>query len=149
MKAEIFNILIKRVKISRNAFNKIYSFYFPKIVIHLSIKFGNYELGRDVAQDFFVKLYQINQREYVKYPTSWIFTIVDNLAKNILTKESKYKIHPLSEEEFKISDVYFFDNFGDYFHKLNRLEVEERKIVVMRVLEGYSFCEISKILGIK
>ena len=77
-----FRKLILRINQDERAFEKLYNYYFGKIVYSLSLKYGE-ALAKDVTQEFFLKL--INNPHIangVEHPNAWMFTCCENLAKN-------------------------------------------------------------------
>ena len=141
-----FNKLIKRIRNAR-AFNVLYNFYYSRIVNHIYFKFRNKDLGEEVAQEFFAKLLR-RKVDYIRNPTSWVYTVCDNIAKDFLTAEKEYNL-AYTERETLTPDAAFEKLiYGEYKEKLDSLEEETRKIVVMYSYEGYSLKEISEITGI-
>lgn len=138
-----FNKLLSEYKSSQRAFDELYTYYFHRIVYHVSWKFSR-EIAEDVAQEFFLKLMRIELDEPVENPTSWVYTVADNLARSFLKKYKSYD--ELTGDEFYefISD---FDERETIKKCLAELTSAERKIVVMYYFEGYSLKEIAGIIG--
>ncbi|MDE7395981.1 MAG: RNA polymerase sigma factor [Clostridiales bacterium] len=142
-----FNKLLKDLSIAKN-FNKLYSFYYPKIVSHIYFQFHNKNLGEDVAQDFFLKLLHKGVDSYIERPTAWVYTVCDNLAKDTLTKNKKYA---LSLEDIKLSkpdDTFETVLFGEYKDRIKTLDTETYDIIIMHYYEGYRLKEIAELLNI-
>lgn len=139
-----FNKLLKNLTIAKN-FNKLYTFYYPKIVSHIYFKFHNKNLGEDVAQDFFLKLLDKGVDSYIERPTAWVYTVCDNLAKDALKKNQKYV---LSSENLNLSEPDdTFENalFGEYKDCLKSLDTQTRDIIIKHFYEGYTLKEIAEI----
>ena len=149
MDAVEFNRLLRKLKSKSSAFTKVYKFYFPKIVLHITSKYRNKGLGEEVAQEFFVKLLKMSVEEHIKSPNAWVYTVVDNIAKNILARENYFNKVPIEEELVPAQDEFEDDFYGEYSEKLQRLDEETRDILVLRIWEQWSFKEIAELKGLK
>lgn len=147
-----FNKLLKEVKCNLRAFTELYTYYFPKVVFFITNKYRDTQLGEDVAQDLFIKLFDI-QYEYINNPLAWLYTLADNAAKNMLKKKSREELVPnFDAVEYKMaanqeeSDQIIF---GKYFKRLEKLDFQSRDIVLKHVFENYSFKDIANETGLK
>ncbi len=131
------------------AFDKLYKFYFPKIVIHIYVIYKNKNLSEDVAQEFFIKLLEMKEFNYIKFPNSWVYTVAENIAKNIISKEKTNLTEPIDNFRICVNDTYAYQLYGDYWEKLNNLDELTRKILIMRIFEGYRYQEIASELNLK
>lgn len=138
-----FNKLLNAYKTSKQAFDELYRCFFHKIVYHVSWKFSR-DIAEDVAQEFFLKLMRIELDEPVENPTSWVYTVCDNLAKTYVKKNKTYD--ELTGNEFYefISDV---GEREEIRKALGELENVDKKIVTMFYFEGYQLKEIADILN--
>lgn len=137
-----FNSLLQNYKTDQRAFTELYDYYFHRIVFHVTWKFGR-DISEDVAQEFFMKLMRITLDEPVENPTSWVYTVCDNLAKTVIKKQKPYD--ELTGEEF----YEFSSDVGERETIQNALKVldeTDEKIVLMYYWEGYSLKEIASIL---
>ena len=147
MEEREFNKYIKRLKTDKKAFDKLYNYYFPKIVTHIYVQYRDKELSRDVAQEFFVKLLSEPKIEHIYKPNSWVYTVAENIAKNMIRK---YKTQQLTEAtKLSVSDEYGYELYGEYWDKLNELDETTRRIVTMRAIERYRFDNIAAELDMK
>lgn len=147
MNGKEFNKLVKNLSIAK-CFDKLYFFYYPKIVAHIYFKFHNKSLAEDIAQDFFLKLLDKGVDCPIEYPTAWVYTVCDNLAKDVIKKDKKYA---LSLENLKLSEPDdAFENalFGEYRNSLKTLDTQTHDIIIKHYYEGYSLKEIAEILGL-
>ncbi|MBQ8177870.1 MAG: sigma-70 family RNA polymerase sigma factor [Clostridia bacterium] len=142
-----FSKLILRINQNERAFEKFYNYYFGKIVCVLSRKYGE-DLAKDATQEFFLKL--INNPHLandVEHPNSWMFACCENLAKNKIAKDAKYKLisyEPQDKVVFPIRVEYI-----DLYDKLNELPEKERELIYKIYWKDYSQEEIAKEIGIK
>ena len=81
--------------------------------------------------------------EYIKYPTSWVYTCAENIAKRKIQSESKY-IYLLQETVAAKKDDIFNKLFAEDI--LKYLNKTEQQIVYLYYWEGYNQTEISNIL---
>ncbi|MDD4291755.1 MAG: RNA polymerase sigma factor [Clostridia bacterium] len=136
-----FNRLIKRIKKDQRAFEKLYGFYFHRIVMYITVRYGK-SIADDVAQAFFLKLLTIDIETKIDFPTSWVYKVCDNLAKTYLRTNPEYKELTEMEDASEFRDEYLYAKEG-----LDQLGKSDRKIVYMHLWEGYSLIEISMLLG--
>ncbi len=144
-----FNICLRKIKTNIKAFNRLYNYYFPKIVVHIYVIYKNKSLSEDIAQDFFVKLLETQKFYYIKFPNAWVYTVAENIAKNIIAKEKINLTEPIDDIQACAYDTYAYELFGDYWEKLNQLDELTRKIMIMRIFEGYRYQEIAHLMNMK
>lgn len=137
-----FNLLLDSYKTDRNSFIELYEYYFHRIVYHISIKFGK-TFAEDIAQEFFVKLMRIQIDEPVEYPTTWVYTVCDNLAKSLIKKYKSYEELTGNEYYELQSDISEREVIRSAMKDLDEID---KKIVGMFYWEGYSLKEIADIL---
>lgn len=147
MEKEKFNKLLIKCRhsgIGADAMNELIEFYFPKIVIHISAKFRSKSLGEDMAQEFFTKLLKIEIKEEIEKPLAWIYRICDNLAKDYIEKDNRYRAAYMNGK-IEISDGPFERMvFLEYIEKINQFNPEMKVIVLMFVYDGYTLKEIAE-----
>lgn len=151
-----FNRLLHGFKTNIKLFDRLYEYYFPRIVIHINRTFSDFHIGEDVAQEFFIKLFKINIPEQIDYPTSWVFRICDNIAKTHISSQKNKSPLPLEENcAATIQDVsdefYALENGGiskENISALKELDKQTIEILVMKFWEGYDYKEIGAILGL-
>lgn len=90
-----FNRLIRKAD-DTACLTALYEDFFPRIVLHLTRLFGDEQLAKDTAQDFFIKLPTIKIKEYIRYPTSWVMRLCENAQKDYYRRHNREA--PLSEE---------------------------------------------------
>lgn len=147
MNANKFNALLRKLNTDKKAFELLYAEFYPKTVFHLRRCFGNVVPAEDIAQDLFLKLLQLQQKEPVRNPTAWIFALSENLAKDALQK-----IHfelPLSETLSDASpDTDKIIANAELKKFFSTLDKTSQKILYMHYWEGYTLKEIAENLGI-
>lgn len=158
MKKDEFNKLLALIKTNKSALERICDFYYPRIIMHISLKF-NKNIAEDVAQEFFLNLLKAQRFNYVECPTSWIYKSCENLAKKKLINQEIFSEDLLFDNENYICglfeknyDVWFADICNkDVVSKMFDLIEDDitKKVFYMYYFEGYNLREISEMLNIK
>ncbi|WP_108801820.1 RNA polymerase sigma factor [Aquimarina sp. Aq107] len=147
-------------KNDRNAMEKIYNTFMPRM---LAVSFRyckNQSDAKDIVQEAFIKVFK-NIKKYKHNGTlgSWIERIVVNCAIDDWHKRKKTVLIDNSEliEEGEIQELDDFEK--DHFSKqlssdklrtlINELPEQYRYVLNLYAIEGYSHKEIGKILKIK
>lgn len=138
----------------KEAFNQLYTYFFPKIVMHVYFIYKNYGLDEDVAQEVFIKLLKLKETNGVGLPNGWLYTTSEHLARN---KVIKFQSDRRNEQNFTLNQKLLETIKNDpvesllleeCYEMINRLDEPMRRVIIMKVYEGYSVKEISEILGI-
>ena len=94
MEEKRFNRLLERYKYSP-AVKELYEYYYPIIVRYINRQFRGEVDGQDVAQQFFLKLFQMKSYK-IRTPNAWVRTVTKNIAIDILRKNGKqYRVKEL------------------------------------------------------
>ncbi len=140
---------------NKKLFDKLYEYYFPRIVVHINRTFSDFHIGEDVAQEFFIKLFKITPPEQIDYPTSWVFKICDNIAKTYISLQKNKSALPLEENSAIAKsvddDFASLENGGisqENISALKHLDRQTVEILIMKFWEGYSYKEIASIMNI-
>lgn len=146
MNAKEFNKIIKNLSVKGNA-EKLYDNFYANTVRFVAKYFGK-SVAEDVTQALFLDLLK-NGADLppVEYPQAWMFRCAYNRAINVIRHDSRCLLVPevepdLSTEDFSLDEKMLL---GDAITKLTD---EERKIIYMRLWDGFDYAEISDILGI-
>lgn len=124
---------------------------------------GNKDDALDILQDSFIKVFRSlpNFKGDSRFET-WVYRIVVNTCKDFIRKEtSKPKsdsiYHEYKEEEYIIDikdnddgpeEKIMQNELGNYIIKcLNKLKEEQKEILILRDIQGFSYEEIAKILN--
>lgn len=138
-----FNRLLKKYKYSREAVKELYEYCYPIIIRYIGRQFRGKVDGQDVAQQFFLKLFNAKSNS-IRAPNVWIHTVARNIAIDMLRKSNRQseaeRLAALPEE------INLPDDVSDL---LSDLEETEKKIVYLHYWERYTLREISEILTIK
>lgn len=145
--------VINKVKAGdKEAYTQIIRSFQKKIYLYCYYLLSSKEEAEDAAQDIFIKGFdRIGNFSPTVSFSSWLYKIaynhcMDLLKKrskglNLLLKYKKEKFHPIADNS---------SQYTDYIHELlERLNIEERKILLLRALEEYSYEEIGLIMDLK
>ena len=118
--------------------NNIYSFA-------LSI-LRNHEDAVDALQETFINIYHnIDKYESRSKPLAWIYTITKNIAYSKIRSNKK----TINIEEIEFVTHHNYDDKLLIETILKSLSDEERKIVILHVVNGFKFHEIARLLDLK
>lgn len=148
MEARAFNFFLKRAN-SKTAFDKLYAFYYKRIVLFLTPRFGR-EMARDAAQEFFIRLPKASEsQDYVKNPTAWVFACAENIAKRMCQKQRREcALATLDVGSDRIEEVEKWIQRADILAALREMDDLSRKIIVYYYGYGFSQREIAEMLGV-
>jgi len=142
-----FNRLLKLSDQSKSALEKLYSFYFTKIVYYLGRTYGK-TLAEDVAQEFFLTLKDVaDKQEYISSPTTWVYRCCENIAKRKISYESRYMSltnEIVDNDKFSKELIY-----GDLYDEINKLNKLDQDIIELFYWEGFNLREIAEKLQVK
>ena len=152
MNAIEFNRLINCIKRDKTAFERLYNFYYPKIVLHIHRVYPNVD-AEDIAQEFFVIITKMPRMKWIKRPTSWVYTMCRNIVKKAFRDIKECSI---DDNLFEVSwpksfldveeNIEIKQQIDDIFLILDN---ETKQIFILYYWEGYSFKEIAEILNIR
>ena len=142
MEKHKFNRLLKEYAYNHRAAKELYEYYFPIIVKTIEWKFNGKVDGRDVAQQFFLNLFD-NRNFNIRSPNAWVFKVSTNIAIDILRKEKKYV---LMEDITKIQDISVVPE--EISDTLKTLTETEQKIVYLSYWQKFRLKEIAEMLGL-
>ena len=137
-----FNRLIKTYRYDKKSVNRIYTFYYPRIVWHLNRSY-DIDVAEAAAKELFLQLFLVEIKYYIHKPTVWMMAEAERLA----AKKGKKK-----EKTVKPEAVYMLeseDGFAELHDALDKLDDESFRIIEMIYWEGYNQREIAEILRIE
>jgi RNA polymerase sigma-70 factor (ECF subfamily) len=148
-------VLMSRIKNGdSNAFNELYSRYSQRLYYFFYRMLGaDPENANDFLQDIFLKV--INKPELYNSSyqfSNWIFSIAHNMCKNEYRKREVRKIiqSESNTEQFVDEAAEMQNNkeslLSSLFNELERLDENQRSILILKYKENFSLKEISEIL---
>lgn len=148
-----------------DAFEKLISVYEKRILNYCYKMMGNMPDAEDAAQEVFVKVFRFiqsfnNQSAF----STWLYRIASNVCLDLLRKakrQNKGMVHinqqndegedftlsiedtaPTPYEEAQLSEAH-----RELMKALDKLDAEQRKVILLRDVEGFSYDEIAQITG--
>ncbi len=116
---------------------------------------GNQMAAEDVVQEVFIKVWSKKKEiQNIENKEAWCMTVTRNLALDKLRKK-KYH-HESVEDHFSLADtsmtplesVQSNDTMSMIRSAINALPKDQRNVVHLRDVEGYSYKEIAEISGL-
>ena len=139
----LFNNLLSRYRSSQKAVTKLYEYYYPLIVRYIDRQFRGKVDGKDIAQQFFIKLFEIKPK-FVRAPTAWVYTVVRNMALDKMRKDKR--LIYTEKENRETETIYLSDKVS---LALSGLTDIEQKIIYLRYWERFRLKEIAELLNEK
>ncbi|MNI15228.1 ECF RNA polymerase sigma factor SigW [compost metagenome] len=146
------NTLIQKVRQGdTDSFESIIRIYEQKIYRFCFFLLGDRQEAEDAVQDIFFKSYQ----HLAKYDSAhsfgaWLHKIAENHCRNLLKRRKRWiRLLPLFrlDSQVKSAEQVYSEQLGtELAYWFNGLSVPEKKLLLLRVVEDYSFEEIAQIL---
>lgn len=124
-----FNELLRKIKYDEQA-REVFCFeYYNLLKKHVSSKFGDFIDSEDVVQDVIEKLIQTDWTEYdyIHSPVSWLYSIVDNRAKDLFKKFNR--ILEFKEESFAEFNPDSIEMRSDVLDAINKLSSDMQYVL--------------------
>lgn len=134
-------------------FESIHQQYFP-MVLQMCLGFvkGDYDKARDLSQEVFIKVWtHLDSFKGISSYKTWIYRITVNTCLQLIRKEKKSIILPIETiahsftEESKNDISEASSRLYKAIGQLNELD----RLLIMMVLEGQEYEDISDVLGIQ
>ncbi|MFF2019903.1 RNA polymerase sigma factor [Paenibacillus sp. NPDC058177] len=149
---EEINEVLNKVKLGdTESYATIIRCFQRKLYLYCYYLLSSKEEAEDATQDIFIKGFNNihNFTPTVSF-SSWLYKIAYNHCMDLLKKRNKFLTVLLNFKKEKHQPIEQSDRYTDYIHELlERLNLEERKILLLRALEEYSFEEIALIMDLK
>jgi RNA polymerase sigma-70 factor (ECF subfamily) len=144
------------------AFSELMAKYQDRVFRYVYSKFNNHDEVLDITQDIFIMTFESLDkfRRESKFST-WLFSIMVNYCKNYRKKAGRFRSVSIDKNEgdgfeFQLADerenteeqIINRDSLRILKDELFKLSDDYREILVLRDIEGMSYNEISKVLGI-
>ena len=126
--------------------DEIYEEYYQKVFSYINSRINNYHDSEDLCEDVFIKVFKNMEKfdESKSALSTWIFNITKNtLIDFYRTRHDSYELldnYEYVEEKDDVSQ----SELADLASALNKLNEEERDIIVLKYYEGYSLKEIGE-----
>lgn len=148
------NIMTRIAEGDKSAFDKMFFMYYPKVQNYLSYFISSKEQSEDMAQDFFIKLWNNRSNlSSIKDPDSYFFISSKNMALNYL-KKVRYSHVDIDDCVDIPSDIATDKEYEAFETELlvkliaDNMPSERRRIFYMSRYDGLTNSEIAAKLGI-
>lgn len=152
---KIRRLVEKAKKYDPVAFGELYELYIKKIYRYIFFRVGDSHIAEDLTENVFYKaLNSIDGFKFKSVPfSSWLFKIANNILKNYYRHKSVDKKY-LSEtnKDLQISNIdvqLIFEKElikQDLINAINRLNREQRQVIIFKFISGLKNREVSKIM---
>lgn len=135
-----------------HAYTIIIRSFQKQIYIYCYYLLKNKEEAEDATQDIFIKgLENIRNFSYTVSFSAWLYKIAHHHCMDLLKKKNKsYKFWTSFKKEQAYESYRQVYEYDDFIHELlEKLNVDERRILLLRSIEEYSFDEIASIMEMK
>ena len=136
----------------KDAFNELITFYYPFVFKFLLKITSKDAIAEDLVQETFLKLIKnidkYNIKGKAKFST-YLITIARNCYLDYLKKYNK-EFQDIDTLEFSNNtsleyDYFKKENYHEVLKEINKLPKEQREVIKLKYLEGYTLNEIAKI----
>ena len=147
------------------AFEEIIKRYEQKICSTIYYMVKNKDIVEDIAQEVFIKLYKnlsnFNEKSSLY---TWIYRITINACYDEIKKENKisYISTSVEDDDGEEKEIEYEDSSQDVdriveeklqrmelIKAINKLEEEQRAIIILRDIQGFTYWEIADMLHLK
>lgn len=136
-----------------HAYTEIIRCFQKPIYTYCYYLLGSKEEAEDASQDIFIKgLENIKKFSYTVSFSAWLYKIAHHHCMDLLKKKNKsYKFWTGFKKEQSYDQAHReANNYEDIIHELlEKLNMDEKRILLLRSIEEYSFDEIASIMGLK
>ena len=133
------------------AYTEIIQCFQKPIYIYCYYLLNNKEEAEDASQDIFIKgLENISNFSYTVSFSAWLYKIAHHHCIDLIKKKNKgYKFWTGLKKEHASDQIQRHEyRYDDIIHELlEKLNVDERRILLLRSIEEYSFDEIASIFS--
>ena len=148
-KAQLHQVFIKLSNKNDLQFNKFYSEYNKLIYCIAFSILKNEDESKDITQNVFEKIWKMNKNKYpTKNEASWLYTVTKNETLTYLRNK---------KQETNIDDLYYIESEDNalneiidkdkYNRIISKLDNKDQEIVSLRILSGFSFKQIARMLN--
>lgn len=136
------------------AFEQLYELYHEPIFSYIFYRVGHQHLAEDLAGDTFVKmvskihLYKPGGKPFL----AWLYTVAGNLVRDTIRREKRLSWVPIDERDILSQDS-LITMIGKKLKQeqlvsaLHKLTEDQRQVIVLRFIEGYTSMEVADRLG--
>ena len=134
------------------AYTEIIQCFQKPIYIYCYYLLNNKEEAEDASQDIFIKgLENISNYSYTVSFSAWLYKIAHHHCIDLIKKKNKgHKFWTGLKKVYANQTHIQESRYDNIIHELlEELNVDEKRILLLRSIEEYSFDEIASIMGLK
>lgn len=129
--------------LANEPFHEIVKRHYTLAVYFAQGRLGNATLAQDAVQETLIRIVRERNRFDGERPfASWFYTVLKNICIDIQRREGRYK-EKLEDFAAETRDREQHDGTGDHLEALNLLSEQEREVLLLRLVSGFSFREIA------
>ena len=135
-----------------NAYTEIISCFQKPIYLYCYYLLSSKEDAEDASQDIFIKgLENIHRFSYNTSFSGWLYKIAHHHCIDLIKKRNKgYKFWTGFKKDHTNHTQIQQSRYDNIIHDLlEKLNMDEKRILLLRSIEQYSFDEIASIMGLK
>lgn len=133
---------------NREAFTTVIQAYERKIYTYCYYMLKSREEAEDAVQDIFVKVYQdIGRYEKRISFSAWLYKVAYHHCLDQIRKRNRWNRLITLYNALQTKTYYEHNDETSVEHLFNNLTAEESNILILKVVEQYSFEEMGQIIG--
>lgn len=147
-------LVVEATRHNQAAFARLYDQYVDKIYRYIYFKVGNQADAQDMTAQVFMKAWQaIGNYEWTDRPfAAWLYRIAHNLiVDGFRTRHETSSIDDMLEMEESgpsLEGIVEGHLTAETLrHALRHLTPDQQRVIVLRILEGYSTSEVAQMMG--
>jgi RNA polymerase sigma-70 factor (ECF subfamily) len=131
-------------------FDALFRAHYPEIVRYLAVRLGSRDDAADVAAEVFVAAWRgVPRLRYRGRPVlAWLYRVASNMASDRLRQRMREPLPTDAVSGPPVADA--ADRVADrdaLSRALRRLPADQQLAVHLRLVEGYSFAEVGRVMG--
>lgn len=140
----------QRFRREQSDFDGLFRKHYPEIVRYLTVRVGSREEAADLASEVFLEAFtRVPRLRWRGKPVlAWLYRVAANMAADSLRKRRREL--PSAEVEPSATAPDAADRIADreaLSRALESLPADYQLVVHLRLVEGYSFAEVSRVTG--
>ncbi len=149
---ELSRLIIRAQNGDNEAFGEIYNLFLQRIFRFIHFSVNDYELSWDLTQNTFLKAWKAIEKFSTKKGSlqAFLFAIARNLVIDWYRKKKDILLRHISEPVVSadFEERLVRDEQGQALRAaINKLEPQDKEIIMLRYFEEMTFAEVAKIVG--
>ena len=130
-------------------FDALFRDHYAEIVRYLAVRLGSREEAEDVAADVFAAAWRGAPRlRYRGRPVlAWLYRVAANMASDALSRRARGPMPTAREPAAAVDPAERAATADALARALGRLPSDQQLAVHLRLVQGYSFAEVGRLMG--